>query len=530
MTAQADDKGDPQPASALAPSFAHKEHQSTRAGDVLRRARITLLGSGIGGVLAIVNEVICARYLGLNTYGLYAFALVLARIAEVIAAIGLPVATLHFVSVYRDQNQPRRVLGTILASLLPPFLIGGCFTALLWFFAPALAVSIFDNTKAVPYIRALAVAIPFMGLSEVLGVITRGFGHAIYYVVIRSLVPPLVFLVMLLMITVYQYDARWIPAAFSLAMMVACGVGVAAVIKVGGHHLFRQRPQPSYRELYGYSFPVLLNSLMYLVVACTPILLLGVMHSDKEIGIYRASMQIVIPFDMVLIAFNAAVGHLYPVLERNNRREELVKLVERITLWMSSLAFAMVLAVAVNRHDLMRLMGPEFVAGANTLALLALGHALLCCIGSAGYLLVMSGRQQYETTNAVYAAAAAIVLNVMLIPSYGSIGAAGATALACLLVSVLRVYQVKRLMDIRIVRPSLVRIGVLTLATGLAMLLASNYLPIGDGSGIVALVLRNALLAVLFASLYWFFGLDQRNRAVVLQAVHNYHRRGANSG
>lgn len=521
MTAGFDAEQDPvatAPAAASPPLAAGKP---IRTAGVLRRAQITLFGSAVGGVLAIANEIICARYLGVNTYGLYAFALVLARIAEVIAAAGLPVATLHFVSIYRDQKLPRRVLGVILSSLLPPLLVGGGFTVLLWWSAPVLAGAIFDNAKAVPYIQAMAVAIPFMGLSEVLGVITRGFGHAVYYVLIRSLVPPLVFLCALAVITIYRVDPRWIPAGFSLAMVVAVGVGVAAVFRVGGARLFRLRPELPLRALYGYSLPVLLNTLMYLVVACTPILLLGVMHGDREVGIYRACMQLVIPFDMVLIAFNAAVGHLYPVLERNNQREELALLVGRITLWMSSLAFAMLLAVSLNRHDLMRLMGSDFVAGAGTLAVLAMGHAMLCSIGSAGYLLVMSGRQRYETTNAVYAAAAAIALNLLLIPDFGTVGAAAATALACLLVSVLRVYQVRQLMAIRIVRMSLVRIVALSLATAFAVVLASDYLPIGEGGGLASLLLRNALMGGLFAGLYWWFGLAGADRQMVLQALRN---------
>jgi O-antigen/teichoic acid export membrane protein len=519
--------GDPavEPGPLAADPSVPREDNSVRTSGVLQRAQITLFGSAIGGVLAIVNEIICARYLGVNTYGLYAFALVLARIAEVISAVGLPVATLHFVSVYRDQKLPRKVLGVILSSLLPPFLIGGAFMLVLWSVAPVLANAIFDNANVVPYIRAMAVAVPFMGLSEVLGVITRGFGHAVYYVVIRSLVPPVVFFCALSVLTISKGDPHLIPAGFALGMMAAVVVGVAAVLKVGGLGLFRLRPELPLRTLYGYSFPVLLNTLMYLVVVCTPILLLGVMQGDKEVGIYRACLQIVIPFDMVLIAFNAAVGHLYPVLERNNRREELALLVRRITLWMSSLALAMLLGVALNRHDLMGLMGPDFVAGANTLAVLALGHALLCCIGSAGYLLVMSGRQRYETTNAIYGAALAIVLNYLLIPPFGTLGAAGATALSCLLVCVMRVYQVKRLMDINVVRMSLGRIAALSMATALAVLLASDYLPIGEGGGIASFILRNALMVMLFASLYWHFGLDLSDRQMVSKALREHRSR-----
>lgn len=484
-------------------------------GDVLRRANITLIGSAAGGVLAIVNEVLCARYLGVNTYGLYALALIIARVSESVSSLGLPVGALHHVSIWRDRKQPRLLLGTIWASLLPPLLIGLLFAALLWALAPALARDVFDNPRAAPFIRVMALAIPFMGLSEVMGVITRGFGHAGYYVLVRNVVPPVVFMVLLLSITSLRAEPAWVGGAFGAAYLVAALTGMVCLVKVGGRALFRERPQFPFRALYAYSAPVLLNNMLYLVIACAPILMLGVLQTDREVGIFRACMQIVIPFDMFVMAFNAAVGHLYPVLHSNGRRDELAALVERTTRWMSLPALGLLLVITLDRHDLLGLMGPDFVSGGQALLVLAFGHAILCATGSAGFLLVMSGRQVYETLNAAVAAALCVALGLALIGTQGAVGAAFATTMACLLISVLRVVQVRRLMDIRIVGRPLAVILALAGATAVAISVASAYLPVGEGRGIPGLLVRVALVTALFATLYWFFGLDRDDRRAV---------------
>lgn len=498
------------------------EPPSGHPGGVLRRAHITLIGSAAGGALAILNEILCARYLGVNLYGLYALALILARVSESVASLGLPVGALHHVSIYRDQAQPRHVLGTIWASLLPPLLIGLAFSALLWALAPALARHVFDNPLAAPYIRVMALAIPFMGLSEVMGVITRGFGHAGYYVLVRNLVPPVVFMALLLAIRSLEADPVWVSGAFATAYAMAALAGAACVVIVAGRTLFRERPLFPFRALYAYSAPVLLNNMLYLVIACTPILMLGALQTDREVGIFRACMQIVIPFDMFVMAFNAAVGHLYPVLHSNNRREELAALVERTTRWMSLPALGLLLVITLDRHDLLGLMGPGFLAGAPALFVLAFGHAILCATGSAGFLLVMSGRQKYETLNAAVAAVLCVVLNLALVGSHGAVGAAFATTMACLLISVLRVSQVRRLMGIRIVGRPLVRIVVLAAATALAVSAASGYLPIGEGHGLAGLAIRIAVIATLFAALYWIAGLDPEERRAVRDLVRGY--------
>lgn len=488
------------------------EAPRVRLGGVLRGAHITLFGSGLGGILAIVNEIICARYLGVGTYGLYAFALIVARIAEGIATLGMPVGALHFLAIHREQNQPQLVWGTVIAAVLPPLVIGCLFSATLWTLAPWLASSVFGDVAAAPYIRALALAIPFMGLSEVLGVVTRGFGHSAYYVVVRSLVPPTVFLLSLLFIANRHAEPAWIPWAFFLAYVLATCAGVLAVRRVGGAALFRLRPTLPFKALYGYSMPVLMNQLLYLVVACTPILLLGAMQSDKDVGIFRACMQLVIPFDMVVIAFNAAAGNHYAVLEHTHKRAELAALVERITGFMAPLAMAWLLVLVLNRHEFLLLMGRDFVSGALTLAVLALGHATLCTVGTAGYLLVMSGRQRYETFNAAVAAVACVVLNVVLIRWFSSLGAAIATAVACLLVSALRILQVRRLTGIKILQPSLLRVLAIALVAGGIVAAVSSLLSETARAGLWGVAGLNALLAVVAGAMYWRVGMNESSR------------------
>lgn len=505
-----------------APRPAHSpEVPRVRLGGVLRGAHITLFGSGLGGILAIINEIVCARYLGVGTYGLYAFALIVARIAEGISTLGMPVGALHFLAIYRDQNQPQLVWGTVIAAVLPPLVIGCVFGAALWAFAPWLASSFFGDVAAAPYIRALALAIPFMGLSEVLGVVTRGFGHAAYYVVVRSLVPPTVFLLSLMFITNRHAEPSWIPAAFCLAYMLATCAGVLAVRRVGGAALFRLRPTLPLRALYGYSLPVLMNQLLYLVVACTPILLLGAMQSDKDVGIFRACMQLVIPFDMVVIAFNAAAGNHYAVLEHTQKRAELAALVERITGFMAPLAMAWLLILVVNRHELLSLMGRDFVSGALTLAVLAVGHATLCTVGTAGYLLVMSGRQRYETFNAAIAAFACLVLNVVLIRWFSSLGAAIATAVTCLLVSALRILQVRRLTGIKILQPSLLRVLAIAVVAAGGVAVASSLMTDTARAGLWGIAGLNVLLAVVAGAMYWRVGLDESSR----KSLHTHAKR-----
>ena len=60
---------------------------------------LTLAGGALGGGLSILNEIFVARVMGAAGYGVYALAVVLARIGETLSLFGLGVGTLHFLPI-----------------------------------------------------------------------------------------------------------------------------------------------------------------------------------------------------------------------------------------------------------------------------------------------------------------------------------------------------------------------------------------------------------------------------------------------
>ncbi len=503
---------DPAPAPSGAPT-------SGGTDAVVRRANVAFAGSVLGGALAIANEVLCARYLGVETYGLYALALVLARIAEAIAVFGLPIATLRLLSIFRERGEAREVRGTVIASIIPPLVIGSLFSTALWILAPEIAAMAFTKDAATPFIRAAAIAVPFMALSEVLGTVTRGFGHAGYYVVIRNLVPPLAFMVLLVAIAGTKSPAPWVAVAFCAAYAAATVAGVACVLRAGGDELLPREARLPLRRLYAHALPILLNNVLYLIVGCTAIVVVGLVRSEAEVGIFRASMQFLIPFEMIQLAFLAALGGAYAVLEHEGRQQELRALVVSSTRWISLLSLALLAVLALGRHDLLRIMGPGFVAGADALLVLVLGESIMLCTGSLGILLVTSGRPKAETASVAVAAVLGIVLNLALVPALGIFGAALATALPCLAVAVLRVVQVRRMTGIRVVGAAPVRnLAVPALAAGAAVI-ASFQLPAADGAAPMLGVGRLLLIAAGTGAFFWIAVLGRADREGIRAAA-----------
>ncbi len=456
----------------------------------VNRAHVTLAGSMFGGALAVGTEILCARYLGTRLYGIYALALILARAGETISIWGLQVATLRYLSIYLDRKERGYVLGTIGAALLLPLAVGSGLAIALWTFASRIAHGLFGNGDAAPFIRAMALSIPLLGLTEVMGIVTRAFGKHGYYVFIRNLVPPIAFFSLVALITLLKANPLLIAAAFAVAYLLGAVVGVVCVLKAGGRDLFMEHPVFPFRALYGYALPILLNTLLYLALSWTNVLMLGALSNEEQVGIFRACFQFVMPFTMVVVAFNASVGHLYPLLSTPERREELSLLSSKTTRWMFALALGGFLVIALNRHDLLLLMGPAFRSGADALLVLALGQAVMVYGSDAGFLLMLSGRQKVEFVNALVGAVLNIALCVAWIPAYGSVGAAAASSVAVVVISGLRFVEVRRIMGIHPSGRSSLDITAVAILTALAVWSAASYFHMGEGSGAVYLIAR----------------------------------------
>lgn len=74
----------------------------------------------------------------------------------------------------------------------------------------------------------------------------------------------------------------------------------------------------------------------------------------------------------------------------------------------------------------------------------------------AGFALVMDGRQGLEAANAAAGLATAALLNTLLVPRFGLEGAAFATCAACVLISALRIVEVRSVSGLHVLRSALV--------------------------------------------------------------------------
>jgi O-antigen/teichoic acid export membrane protein len=122
-------------------------------------------------------------------------------------------------------------------------------------------------------------------------------------------------------------------------------------------------------------------------------------------------------------SFTPHIAHLHHIGETR----ELARMYAAATSWIVRLSLPAFVALIVFPHDLLRIFGHGFAAGASVTVILAVGQLVRAATGPCGTLLNMSGRVAVNMADNVGVLALNIVLNLILIPPYGYIAASWTT-------------------------------------------------------------------------------------------------------
>jgi len=170
--------------------------------------------------------------------------------------------------------------------------------------------------------------------------------------------------------------------------------------------------------------------------------LLGYYMTDFEVGLYNAAL----PTAMLILLPHKAIGSLAltSFSELNERNREAAQdSLQTATYWVFSLVMpTFLILILFSEQVLYILFGSEYRAASVVLSILALGYLISALVGRVGSYLKSRSRTKYVLYNSGAALTLNLVLNVVLIPIYGIIGAAVATASSIILSNLLMFLEV----------------------------------------------------------------------------------------
>jgi O-antigen/teichoic acid export membrane protein len=475
---------------------------------------ITFAGKFAGRGIYALAQVVLARLLGPELYGLYAFGWSTLRVVEVLAPLGLDRGVIQF-SARSWRTNLAEFKGILLQSFSFAVMAGVVVGAALFLLAPLIETSL-DKPGLQVVMRGIALAIPMVTGLRVLGASTHLSRRMQYSVLSEDIAQPIANIVLVVIL--------FAAGLGMMGVMAGTIISFALTLLLTGYYVIRLYPgllrvkaqqSVSTRAMLAFSIPTAFAGAFTLLTSWTSLLFIGIYLPATEMGIFQAVTQFAILFTITLRALNMVfapmIAELYQ-LRQLNRLNELFKISTKWALYLSIPVFLTILFAA--EAGLTVVFGAEYASGAVPLVIIAIGQIINVATGSVGFILVMTSHQQIWMNLSLITLIINIGLSWLLIPRLGLNGAAIAASVMTMTLYLGGLWQVRRSLklwpyDRRYVK-ILVGLGVSSILLSL-LYLADIAIPF------IHLILTMGLAAGIFWGMLFAQGLDPEDHDFLRQ-------------
>jgi len=476
---------------------------SRQTGPEIDHAEDFATGSGIvffstvaARALRLLTIWFLTSALGVADFGLYVYATTVVAILANFAPLGADWGVLMFGVRHQASGERARLKGVLHSGFGVAVISGLTVTGALWYLARTGEIWAPDKSAA---LRAVAPAVAawaaLLFTTSSLQARKDMAGHAIAY----NLVLPGSVLSFAVLAVWRGFGLTGALQAFAIGNTVALVVALVFAYRHYGELLRDRsiRAASDLKSFLAYSVPQGLTMIVFRLNLWMDILMLGWLATLEDVGIYRVAVALAIMGTIPVVAITTMFSPYIAEMVEKRDLTGLERMLKLGTRWLIIVASPLYLVLFLIPDVVLGVLEPVYLQSQGPLAVLLIGQAIFVACAPAARILPMSGHSVLNLIIGTVAAGLNIVLNYVLIPKYGTVGAAVASAITLSLWSAGRAIAVWLLFRCF---PFSMRTTVVFLCSITGGLLC--HAVIGDGSTLVRCVGVGALLVAYTVMVY----------------------------
>lgn len=419
---------------------------------IAKGAVLVFIGSGVGMLLGMVGRIMVARYVTQGEYGIYSLALVLLNVFVLISILGLQTGLPRQIAFYRGKGDESKVRGVVLSSLQIAVISSIFLSLVLFFTSDPISIKLFHSPELTTPLRVFCIGIPFFVLIHILSSIFQGFDRAEPNVYFQQISRNALFPLLLVAVVLLNLQFMGVVYAFVASIVLTFIAFAVYAVKKPPLALRGEKStsiSPVTKELLFFSLPLLAVGMLNHVVMWTDTLMLGYFMLPADVGLYNAALPLAYLLPIALVATNFLYLPLMSQLYASNQMDEMKRSYVVVTKWIFSATLPIFLIFFLFPGATLNILfGSLYIGAAFALQILSLGFFIHAILGPNGVTLLTMGKTRFLMWSMLIPAIANIILNIVLIPPLGIVGAAIATALALVMRNLLlsaRLYSLSKI-------------------------------------------------------------------------------------
>lgn len=398
-------------------------------GALLKSTVVAIAIQVLGGVMAYLAQIVLARWMGTEEYGIYEYVVSWSLVLAIPAGLGLPRAVLRFISEYQVKEDWGRMRGVLSGSWRLTLGTSGVLCVL-----GMGAIAGLNRYHPFAYGAPLLIGIwmvPLQALAQLQLEAARAVQDIPLAYAPSKIIWPFLLLVGGFVLVKTHHGLTSVPLTTTStgALLVAVLLQMALLWALVRKTTQAADPVYNYREWLVVAFPLLFQSAFFLVVQQTDLLMVGSLIGPHAAGVYSAAAKTAILANFVINSINMGAAPLFAALYAQGDRQGLQEVVSRVALWAFWPSVGVALALGLLTQPILGLFGADFTVANWELKILTLGWFFSPLCGSVAYLMVMTGHQNKSIVAVGASAVLNLVGNAIAIPLWGTVGAAIVTAI-----------------------------------------------------------------------------------------------------
>lgn len=320
--------------------------------------------------------------------------------------------------------------------------------SLYFFFSEEIAEKIFHKNELL-WLFVLAAPLIFIRSLQSINIALIQAMKKIKLLAFFQLLQPILFTSLIVFGSYFYFDKKTpiytqltVDVVLLLTSIIVVYMTVARKTNTGYFH------KVSTHGLLSLSTPMMLTGIFTVVLFQTDTIMLGIMKTDTDVGIYAVVMKLAGLTSFVLLAMNTIATPKFSELYHSGELDELRLVAQQSSKVIVIVSLLIAILLILFGVPILSFFGSEFESGYIAMIFILLGQVFSAWAGLVGVLLNMTGHHKTLQYIVMFSASVNIAMNMVLIKLYGITGAAIASMCSMILINCLSTYHVYKKLNI----------------------------------------------------------------------------------
>lgn len=478
-----------------------EKRKKTATERQLRGSSLLLGGQILSKGVGFVVQVLIVRYLAKSDYGAFAYALSIVALGETVATFGLDRAVTRFLPIYHERRDYGKLFGTLFLVLSTIAAFGVAMILVFYGLQDFIGQRFINDQQALSLLLILIFLAPVQALDTILNGLFAVFSRPRAIFFRKYVLGPILKLSVVLLLIAGGSGVRFLAGGYLAAGLIAVVIFSVVLIRVlQEQELFkrfsRRELQFPVREILSFTVPLLTSDLVYVLMGSVDAILLEYFQGTSDVAAMRAVQPVAKLNQIVLASFGLLFTPAAARMFAKSDTKGINNLYWQNAAWIAVASFPVfALTFSLAQPITILLFGERYADSAIILALLSLGYYFNAALGQNGLTLKVFGKVRYVMVINILAAVLNVVANVLLIPTYGALGAAVGTFVTLMIFNTLKQFGLGLGTGVRLLDRDYYRVYVI-IALGAAALLLLQLATALPWYGSIALAAVASLVVV----------------------------------